>query len=262
MLTDLQTKFIAKLPDSITLEQLGKNMFELITPYTFSDGDGFSIILKKENDTWILTDEGDTLMHLDVLGVSEASLLSGTKQKIFSAILEQFSMIDRDGELILKIENDDYITAYYQFTQALMKVSDIEFLSRSRKKKSFVKDFENLMYQAVDESRCFFKWHDQENDPVGRYIVDCKINSMSKPIMVFALNNNQKTANSTVTIHQLQKWNLSFYPMGIFSDMTALDRKTLTRFTDVCKNTYSNIDDFENRESAIRYIQRLVSSSK
>ncbi len=60
MLTDLQTKFLAKLPDSITLEQLGKNMFELITPYTFSDGDGFSIILKKENDNWILTDEGDT----------------------------------------------------------------------------------------------------------------------------------------------------------------------------------------------------------
>jgi hypothetical protein len=138
MLTDLQTKFIAKLHDSITLEQLDQNMFELITPYTFSDGDGFSIVLKKENDNWILTDEGDTLMHLDILGISEASLLSGTKHKIFSAILEQFSMIDRDGELILKIENDDYITAYYQFTQALMKVSDIEFLSRSKKKESFI----------------------------------------------------------------------------------------------------------------------------
>lgn len=262
MLTDLQTKFISKLPNSVTLEQLGKNVFELITPYTFTDGDGFSVFIKKENDNWIFTDEGDTLMHLDILGMSETSLLSGTKYQIFSAILEQFSVVDRDGELILKIEDDDYITAYYQFTQALIKISDIEFLSRSREKKSFMEDFTNLMYQAVDESRCFFRWHDRENDPVGRYIVDCKINSMSKPIMVFALNSDQKTANSTVTIHQLQKWNLSFYPMGIFDDMTALNRKTVARFTDVCENIYSNIDDLENRESAIRYIRRLVASSQ
>ena len=104
MFTSLPREFLSKTSDQISLEKVDRNIFEITTPYRFSDGDHFSIVLKKEGQKWILTDEGDTFMHLEVLGISESSLMVGTKHKILSAILEQFSVKDRDGELILELK--------------------------------------------------------------------------------------------------------------------------------------------------------------
>lgn len=261
MTTDLTIDFISKASSQISMEKVSHDVFEILTPYTFSDGDHFSIILKKEGKKWILSDEGDTFMHLEILGISEVSLLNGTRHKILSAILEQFSVIDRDGELVLEINDNNYDLAFYNFSQALIKISDLEFLSRERTKKTFLDDFRDLISEAVDINRCVFDWNDRLNDPIGKYLVDCKINSMQKPIMIFALNNEVKTSNSTITIHQLQKWGMDFYPVGIFNDMTQLNKKTVSRFIDVCGKAYSNINDKQNRNDAIDYLHNLVAIS-
>lgn len=261
MITDIKTDFISKVSKQIILERVGHDIFEILTPHTFSDGDHFSIVLKKEGEKWILTDEGDTFMHLEILGISEVSLLNGTRNKILSAILEQFSLTERDGELILEINEDDYGLAFYNFSQALIQISDLEFLSRERIKKTFLDDFKDLITEAVDIKRCFFNWNDFYNDPIGKYSVDCKINSMEKPVMIFALNNDAKTSNSTITIHQLEKWGIDFYPVGIFDDMTQLNKKTVARFIDVCGKTYSNINDKQNWNNAIDYLRNLVAIS-
>lgn len=261
MIADIETDFISKVSKQISLEKVAHNIFEVLTPYTFSDGDHFSIVLKKERDKWILTDEANTLMHLEILGISEVCLLNGTRKKLLSAILEQYTLKDRDGELVLEIHDDDYGLAFHNFSQALIQISDLEFLSRERVKKTFLDDFKDLITQAVDINRCYFDWNDIVNDPIGKYSVDCKINSMEKPLMIFALNNDAKTSNSTITIHQFEKWGIDFYPIGIFDDMTQLNKKTVARFIDVCGKTYSNIRDKQNRNNAISYLRDLVATS-
>ncbi len=42
----------------------GKDRFRVFTSFMFDDGDHISIVLKKEQDGWVLSDEGHTYMHL------------------------------------------------------------------------------------------------------------------------------------------------------------------------------------------------------
>jgi hypothetical protein len=260
MFTSLPREFLSKTSDQISLEKVDRNIFEITTPYRFSDGDHFSIVLKKEGQKWILTDEGDTFMHLEVLGISESSLMVGTRHKILSAILEQFSVKDRDGELILEIEDDNYELAFYNFSQALIRISDLEYLSQERAKNTFLEDFKGLIYQSVDPSRCVFNWNDSLKDPVGKYSVDCKINSMEKPLMIFALSSEEKTLKSIITIYELEKWNIPFFPIGIFKDMESINSRIVSRFTNVCHKTYSNLEEEENRFRIVNYLKEMALS--
>jgi hypothetical protein len=73
----------------------------------FEDGDHLSIILKRENGRWLLSDEGHTYRHL-TYDIEERDLQRGTRQKIITNALSAFSVQDREGELIVPIQNDLY----------------------------------------------------------------------------------------------------------------------------------------------------------
>src|SRR5208337_2944891 len=102
-------------------------------------GDHLVIILKLEKDKWILSDEGHTFMHL-TYDLDDKDLRSGGRQKIISNALSAFSVEDRNGELILSIDGDQYGDALYSYIQALLKISDVAYLSRERVRTTFMED--------------------------------------------------------------------------------------------------------------------------
>lgn len=147
---DLQKQFVGKITEEIRIRPQGNDYFRISTPFMFSDGDHFSIAIKKEGKRWIFTDEGDTFMHLSILGVKPDTLNHGTRQKILSGILEEFSIKYRFGELTLEIQEEDYGSAFYCFTQALLKISDLTYLNRDTVAATFLEDFKNLIIEAID----------------------------------------------------------------------------------------------------------------
>jgi len=74
----------------------------------------------------VLSDEGHTFMHI-TYDLEDKDLRSGGRQKIISNALFAFSVEDRNGELILRIQDDHYGDALYSFIQALFKISDVSF---------------------------------------------------------------------------------------------------------------------------------------
>jgi len=49
----------------------GANRIRVQTPYVLDDGDHLVIILKHNSDSWVLTDEGHTGIHLEGRAVGE-----------------------------------------------------------------------------------------------------------------------------------------------------------------------------------------------
>ena len=76
-----------------------------------------------------MSDEGHTYIHL-TYDIDEKDLQKGNRQKIITNALSLFKVEDRDGELMLAIRDDRYGDALYSFAQALMKITDISYLSR------------------------------------------------------------------------------------------------------------------------------------
>ncbi|PKL56636.1 MAG: hypothetical protein CVV34_07770, partial [Methanomicrobiales archaeon HGW-Methanomicrobiales-5] len=119
--------FRQKVCDQVRVEAEGVDRYRVFSPFLFEDGDHLVVVLKHEDGQWVLSDEGHTFMHL-TYDLEDKDLRSGGRQKIISNALAAFSVEDRNGELILTIQNDQYGDALYSYVQALLKISDVSYL--------------------------------------------------------------------------------------------------------------------------------------
>lgn len=251
----IERDFKTKVCDKIGLSSEGIDRFRVFTPFLFEDGDHLAIVLKRENASWTLSDEGHTYMHL-TYDLDEKELQRGTRQKIITNALSMFRIEDREGELLLRITDDQFGDALYSFIQALMKVTDVSYLARERVRSTFMDDFRVLMEESVPEERLAFDWHDPVHDPQSMYTVDCRVNGMPRPLFIFALPNDDRARDTTIALLQFEKWGISQRSLAIFEDQESVNRKVLARLSDACEKQFSSLG--ANRERIARYLQDVM----
>ncbi|HDQ45400.1 MAG TPA: DUF1828 domain-containing protein [bacterium] len=250
-ISDVERDFKRKVCSELSLSEEGLNRYRVFTPFMFEDGDHLSIVLKNENSKWILSDEGHTFMHL-TYEIEDKDLYKGTRQKIISNSLAMFQVEDNNGELIVPIQNDNFGDSLYSFIQVLLKISDISFLSRERIRSTFLDDFHEFIEKTIPSKRRVFDWHDPVFDPEGKYLIDCRINNMPKPLFIHGVTNDDKTRDTTITLLQFEKWGKKFHSIAIFEDQEQINRKVLARFSDVCEKQFSSLS--ANRDRIGKYI--------
>ena len=134
--------------------------------------------------------------------------------------------------------------------QALLKISDVSFLTRERVRSTFLEDLKTFISNQVPESRRQFSWHDPEHDPDGLYMVDCRINGAKRPLMIHGLPNEAKVKDATITLLQFERWDLKFRSMAVFERQEAINSKVLARYSDVGEKLFSNLEGNKERISA------------
>ena len=242
----IQTDFRRKVGETVRIAEEGVGRYRVFTPFSFEDGDHLAIVIKCENNRWVLTDEGHTYMHL-TYDLDEKDLQRGNRQKIIANALSVFSVEDRDGELLLKVPEERYGDALFSFVQALLKISDVTFLSRERVRSTFMDDFRSFMEATIPADRCAFDWFDSQHDPEGKYTVDCRINSMAKPIMIYALPGDDRVRDATISLLQFERWRVPHRSLAIFEDQEEVNRKVLARFSDMCEKQFSSLGANKDR---------------
>ena len=251
----IEQDFIDKVSAKVRLLPDGKERFRVLTPFQFDDGDQLVIVLKKTSGRWVLSDEAHTYMHLSY-DIDEKLLHSGVRRKIISNALSMFEVEDRNGELILDVSEGHYGDALYDFVQALLKITDVTYLSRERVQSTFMEDFRALLHEKVPSTRMTFNWYDPDRDFKGNYIVDCRINGMPQPLFVYALANDSRARDATIALHQFKEWKLSFNSIGIVKDEKATTHKVFARFRDVCDKCFININ--ENYKHIGQYLETNI----
>lgn len=257
-LATIEHDFRAKVCAQIHLEAAGRERYRVFTPFHFNDGDHLVMVLRRENGHWLLSDEGHTYMHL-TYELDEKSLYQGTRQAIISNALNAFAVDDVEGELRVVIPDERYGDTLFDFIQAILRISDVTYLSRERVKSTFMDDFRAFMEESVPANRRTFDWSHPQYDPDGTYPVDCRVNGMARPILIFALPNDNKTRDATIAFHQFERWGIEYRSLSIFENQEEINRKVLARFSDVCEKQYSNL--YGNRQRIDRYLKEALNES-
>lgn len=235
---ELREEFRRKVCEQVEVEGHGLDRYLIHTPFMFDDGDHFVIVLKREEKQWVLTDEGHTFMHVSY---DEIDLSQGTRKNIIDQTLQNFAMTDQSGELKLNVPGGAFGDALFSFVQGLTKITDTRYWTRERVKSTFFDDFHELLEEKIPRQRRRFEYTDPEHDPDGYYPVDCRVNGMKRPLLVFAISNNDRCRDATITIHQFEKWGHEFNSLAVFEDQTQINQKVLARFSDVVGKQFSNL---------------------
>ena len=254
----IEEDFHRTVSEKVRLVPEGTDRFRVFTPFQFEDRDHLAVILKRDQGAWAISDEGHTFMHL-TYDLNERDLSKGTRAKIIGNALDAFAVQDRDGELIRPVAGERFGDALYDFVQAVLRVSDVNYLSRERVRSTFLEDFRTFVSERVPEGRRTFSWHDPEHDHAANYVVDCRINQLPRPLLVFALPNDDKVRDSTISLLQFERWKMSFRSIGIFEDQEQVNRKVLARFSDTCEKQFSSLD--ANKDRIAKYLDDLLEGS-
>lgn len=242
----IELDFRRKVGETVRLASEGMNRYRVFTPFLFDDGDHLAVVLRQENRQWVLSDEGHTYMHL-TYDLDEKDLERGNRQRIINNALSVFSVEDREGELRLLVPEERYGDGLFSFIQAVLKISDVSYLSRERVRSTFMEDFRSLMEVAIPADRRVFDWFDATHDREGKYAVDCRVNSMPKPIMVFALPSDDRVQAANIALLQFERWGVPHRSLAIFESQEEVNRKVLARFSDVCEKQFSSLGANKDR---------------
>ena len=77
---EIQNKLREIVSSEISLLEEGIDRFRVFTPFEFEDGDHFSIVLKKNGEYWIFSDDAHTIMHMSY-DMDISVLKKGNRQK-------------------------------------------------------------------------------------------------------------------------------------------------------------------------------------
>lgn len=226
----------------VRIEPEGKERYVVLTPFTRDDGDHFNIVLKDTpgSSKWLLTDEGETLMHLSYW-MDYASLKKGKRQEILERVLGQYGVENRDGELRIETGYSEISSAVFTFLQTLTRITDITYLSRENVRATFIEDFREFMRRTVPGDRLNFDYHHPRFDRQKIYPVDAVVNHRSVPLYVFAISNNDRCRDVTINLHTYKAWKIPFQSIAIFEDQKSISRDVLARFSDVADKQFSSL---------------------
>ncbi len=242
-LDTIQDSFQLAVSKSVRIFPEGIDRYQIFTPFHFDDGDHFVIILKKNaQGNWIITDEGHTYMHMSY-DIDLSSLNSGNRNQIIESALQKHNIQEREGRIFANVKRLAHAgNVLYSFVQCLINITDVSYLSQKRVLSTFMEDFKAFISKTIDDPARFeFKYIDQTRDPDGKYPVDCRVNGIPRPLFLYAINNNNKCRDTTISILQFQSWEQPFLSCGIFEDQVQINRKVLARFTDVCDRQFSSL---------------------
>ena len=147
---DLQAKFCEQLCSEIQLVERENKMLMISTPFSYPDGDRYSIYLK-EVDVGIvrLSDGANTMMRLSYDNPDVSGYFEGSKGRLMAQILRENKVEEDDGNFYIDVPIEEIAKGIFHLGQALGRIYDLSYLDCEHTESTFYEGI-NTEYVPVN----------------------------------------------------------------------------------------------------------------
>jgi hypothetical protein len=224
------------------------------TPFAFPDGDHLVIRLREINGHNEWTDLGHTFMHLSYW-LDVDAITSGQRGRLLEQTLSRLDVENRAGELVAQASAAGLGESLLRFAQALIHISDLDYLSQERVRSTFREDVRRMLREHFGQ-RAHINYVDPVHDAKGLYPVDCMLNETQRPVAVFALLNDDNTRDATIALQAFHSWGKELFSTAIFQDQADINRRVLAKFSNVCDKQFASLAGQE--EDVMAYLEKVL----
>ncbi|OZI29982.1 hypothetical protein CAL29_18035 [Bordetella genomosp. 10] len=248
-LRDLQDQLCRSMCAEVSLRETKEGYIVVSTPFTFPDGDGYTIYLRRTaTGGWRLSDMGNTLMRLSYEQDIE-KLRDGTRARVFEQIVAEMGIEDDNGDLFLEAPSTRLGEGVFRFGQALTRIHDIRFLNRIQVESTFFDDLAEELERIVGPDALMTDYAAPDVPDADRYRSDFAIRGESgRPLLIFGVPSSGRARLATIVIQYLIQHDFDFRSLIVYSDMTTIPKQDLARLTTVANDQIPSLQE----ESALR----------
>ena len=246
----LRTLLCQGLCQDVLVDRVSDGTLMLRTHFTFPDGDVYPIhVVESPSGGLRLTDQGHTLMHISYEHDVDV-FLEGTRGMLLERIRGESGLQWHGGSFCFDTVPERLPEAVFQFGQALTRVYDLTFLSRSNVGSTFYDDLSDLLHRLVDETKIHSNY--EPNVPNAQaYPVDYRIEGRDDlPLFLYGVPNRDKARLTTIMLSHFHRHSLKFESILVFQNQTEIPRMDLARLSDVGGEMISSLeshDDFSRK---------------
>lgn len=240
----------ASLCADVNVVERGEGLLFVSTPFSFADGDAYSIYLKSlPTGGFRISDMGGTLMHLSYENDID-KFREGTRGKIFKQILAEMNLAEEDGEFYADTPVNALGSSVFRFGQALTRIHDLTFLNRARAESTFYEDLREKLRSYVDADRIHENYVVPGVAKSEDYPVDYFIEGRTSPVYLFGVPNRDKARLATIILQHLIASGVDFNSMIVFQNASDVPSRDLNRLMNASNDMIASLDasgDFERK---------------
>lgn len=239
----LQRLLCERLCEDVQLRRRPDGALMLHTHFEFPDGDQFPIHVSEAGVGGLrLSDRGHALMHISYEHDIDA-FLDGTRGQLLERIVGETGIEREGGELYINTPIERIPEAIFRFGQALTRVYDLTFLSRSRVQSTFYDDLADLLKSLIDEDKMQADYLLEDLPNPEAYRVDYRIEGKFEiPLFLYGVPNRDKARLTTIMLSHFHRHGLRYESILVFEDQSEIPRLDLARLSDVGGEMISSLE--------------------
>ena len=248
--SELEGMLCRTLCANVKVKARGDLLWQVDTPWTFPDGDAYSIYVSPGPTGGLrISDQGLTMMRLSYDN-DIGKLREGTRGRLLSQVLADAGLQDDEGEFYLDATADALGAGVLRLGQALTRIHDLTFLNRLRVESTFYEDLREKLQELVGTERLTENYVVPGVSNARDYPVDYLVSGGAVPLYLFGVPTRDKAQLATIVLQHLIQARLDFDSMVVFQNAADLPRPYLSRLMNAANDMIDSLDatdDFERK---------------
>lgn len=218
------------------------NTYVVATPFAFPDGDQYMLYLKPlVGGGYRVSDMGHTLMHLSY-EMDVDKLREGNRANLFSRILAESGVNEEEGELFVESRQDQLGESLFRVGQAITRIHDITFLSRTRVESTFYEDLWSRIIEVVKAESVQRDYIVPGLDGAENYPVDYFVPGKERALFLFGVPNQAAARLATIELQYFNQHNVDYDSIIVFADQQSIPAKDLARLSNAGGEQVASLD--------------------